>query len=126
MAHFAELDADNIVLRVIVVSNADLIDDNGDEQEALGIAVCQSVCGADTTWVQTSYNNNFRKKYAGIGDKFDALADVFYNPVAPYPSWTLDDNFDWQPPIPAPTDGKRYTWNEDAQSWDEVPEGELP
>lgn len=120
MAHFAELDANNNVLRVIVVSNADMIDDNGDEQEALGIAVCQAVCGADTTWVQTSYNNNFRKKYAGIGDKFDALADVFYNPVAPYPSWTLDEQFDWQAPTPYPSDGKMYAWDEPSLSWVEI------
>lgn len=122
MAHFAELDADNIVLRVIVVSNADLIDDNGDEQEALGIAVCKAACGADTTWVQTSYNNNFRKKYAGIGDKFDAEANVFYSPIAPFPSWTLDSEFNWQPPTPYPTDGKIYEWNEETLTWVEVPE----
>ena len=122
MAHFAELDANNIVLRVIVVSNADLIDDNGDEQEALGIAVCQAVCGADTTWVQTSYNNKFRKKYAGIGDKFDAEANLFYNPIAPFPSWTLDSEFNWNPPTPYPTDGKIYEWNEETLTWVEVPE----
>ena len=120
MAHFAELDADNNVLRVIVVSNADMIDANGVEQEALGIAVCQSVCGADTTWVQTSYNNNFRKKYAGIGDKFDAAGNVFYNPNPPYPSWVLDANYDWQPPTPRPDDGKLYEWDETTLAWIEV------
>ena len=120
MAHFAELDQDNIVTRVIVVSNADMIDTNGDEQESLGIAVCQQVCGADTRWVQTSYNNNFRKKYAGIGDKFDALADVFYRPVAPFPSWTLDEQFDWQPPTAMPSDGKFYNWDEATLSWVEI------
>ena len=116
MAHFAELDSNNIVQRVIVVSNADLLDGNGVEQEALGIAVCQSVYGGGT-WVQTSYNSNFRKKYAGIGDKYDATADVFYWPEAPFPSWTLDSNFDWQPPTPMPTDGQRYSWNEEQNLW---------
>ena len=120
MAHFAELDANNIVTRVIVVSNADMIDENGDEQEALGIAVCQSVCGADTTWVQTSYNSKFRKKYAGIGDKYDAAGNVFYNPNPPYPSWVLDADYDWQAPTPRPDDGKLYDWDETTLAWIEV------
>ncbi len=119
MAHFAELDENNTVQRVIVVSNADMVDSAGVEHEALGIAVCLQVCGGGT-WVQTSYNNNFRKKYAGIGDKYDAAADVFYSPVAPFPSWSLDANFDWQAPVPMPTDGKQYMWDEATLSWVEV------
>jgi len=119
MAHFAEIDNNNIVQRVIVVSNADLLDENGVEQEALGVAVCQSVCGGGT-WIQTSYNHNFRKKYAGIGDKYDATANVFYNPVAPFPSWTLDANYDWQPPTPMPTEDGPYWWDEDTLSWVKV------
>lgn len=75
MAHFAELDDNNIVLRVVVVSNADLLDDNGVEQEALGIAVCQQQLGG--RWVQTSYNGNFRGKYAGIGMRYDDAIDEF-------------------------------------------------
>jgi hypothetical protein len=121
MAHFAELDANNIVQRVIVISNADIIDGDGVEQETLGIQVCHNIYGADTTWVQTSYNNNFRKRYAGVGDKFVADADLFYNPVAPYPSWSLDENYDWQPPTPMPDDGNLYIWDEDSLTWVEIP-----
>jgi hypothetical protein len=85
MAHFAELDANNVVLNVLVVSNDDITDDNGQEQEALGIAFLQQLFGAGTRWVQTSYNANFRGKYAGIGDTYDSVADVF---VAPEPDLT--------------------------------------
>jgi len=121
MAHFAQLDDNKIVTQVIVVSNADIVDTDGVEQESLGIAVCQSIFGNDTTWVQTSYNNNFRKQYAGVGDKYEATADLFYNPIGPYPSWILDENYDWQPPTPRPDDGKLYTWDEDSLTWVEVP-----
>lgn len=120
MAHFAQLDANNTVLQVIVVSNADLLDDNGVEQEHLGVAVCESVVGAGT-WVQTSYNGNFRKKYAAIGDIYSADVDVFYNPVGPYPSWTLDANCDWQPPTPIPDDGNQYFWDEQSLVWVLIP-----
>lgn len=80
MAHFAELDANNIVLRVLVVSNDDITDENGQEQEHLGISFMQGLLGPDTRWVQTSYNGNFRGKYAGIGDTYDPVADVFVSP----------------------------------------------
>ena len=122
MAHFAELDENSIVLRVIVISNDDLLDENGVEQEALGLAVCRNIFGPETNWVQTSYNHTFRRKYAGIGDKFDAEANLFYNPIAPFPSWTLDSEFNWNPPTPYPTDGKIYEWNEETLTWVEVPE----
>lgn len=82
MAHFAELNAGNTVLRVIVVGNADCLDANGQESEAVGIAFCQSLFGAETQWVQTSYNGNFRGKYAGVGDLYDAASDAFVTPVA--------------------------------------------
>lgn len=117
MAHFAQIDENNIVLQVVVISNADLLDNKGKEQESIGIQVCKSIFGADTNWVQTSYNGNFRKKYAGIGDKYDSSADVFYWPTAPFPSWTLDSNYEWQPPIPRPEDGKIYEWVESSLSW---------
>lgn len=77
MAHFAELDTDNKVVRVVVVGNPDCLDGNGQESETVGIAFCQSLFGADTTWVQTSYNGNMRGKYAGIGDTYDAASDLF-------------------------------------------------
>jgi hypothetical protein len=82
MAHFAELDQNNIVTRVLVVNNDDITDSNGQEQESLGITLLQSLLGAEATWVQTSYNANFRGKYAGIGDTYDLVADEF---VAPEP-----------------------------------------
>jgi hypothetical protein len=65
-----------------------------------------------------SYNGNIRKQYAGIGYTYDAVNDVFIAPQ-PYPSWSLDENFDWQPPTPMPTEGNRY-WDEDSLSWVEV------
>jgi hypothetical protein len=82
MAHFAELDNNNVVLRVLVVSNDDITDTSGQEQETLGVAFLQGLFGADTTWVQTSYNGNMRGKYAGIGDTYDPKADVFVAPTA--------------------------------------------
>lgn len=82
MAHFAELDTNNTVLRVIAVNNSELLDENNVEQEANGIAFCHQLLGADRTWVQTSYNNNFRGTYAGIGYTYDEVNDIF---VAPEP-----------------------------------------
>ena len=80
MAHFAELDSSNVVLRVLVVSNDDITDDNGQEQESLGVAFLQGLLGADTRWVQTSYNGNFRGRYAGIGFTYDPDTDEFVEP----------------------------------------------
>ena len=123
MAHFAELDTNNIVLRVVVISNDDLLDENGIEQEALGIAVCKQIFGGDTKWKQTSYNSAFRKHYAGIGFKYDEDADIFYYPTCVFPSWVLDENFDWQPPIPRPSEeaeGATWEWDEETISWKSV------
>ena len=75
MAHFAQLDENNVVMRVIVVNNAELLDESGQESEAKGVAFCQSLFGG--TWKQTSYNANFRGKYASIGDKYDSVVDEF-------------------------------------------------
>ena len=113
MAHFAELNDDNVVTRVIVVSNGELLD-NGVESEAKGIAFCQSLLGG--TWKQTSYNGSMRKRFAGVGYKYDSQADVFISPP-PYPSWTLDANHDWQPPTPMPSDGAAYRWDEPSLTW---------
>lgn len=82
MAHFAELDQNNTVTRVIVVGNLDCLDDNGQESEAAGITFCQSLFGSNTTWVQTSYNANIRGKYAGIGDTYNEQLDEFILPTA--------------------------------------------
>ena len=117
MAHFAEIDGNGVVQRVIVVGNKDTSDANGVEKESIGQAFCERLFGGN--WVQTSYNGNFRKRYAGIGYKYDAALDAFIAPQ-PYPSWTLDANADWQAPVPMPTDGKMYAWDEDAQDWVET------
>jgi len=118
MAHFAELDANNIVVRVIVVGNADTADANGIEVGSIGANFCNRLLGG--TWQQTSYHGNIRKRYAGIGYTYDTGRDAFITPQ-PYPSWALDANADWQAPVPMPTDGKRYSWDESTLSWVEVP-----
>jgi len=121
MAHFAELDANNIVTRVIVVGNADTSDANGVEKEHIGAAFCERLLGG--TWKQTSYNGNMRKRYAGIGFTYNEALDAFV-PPKPFASWTLNNTTaDWQAPVAMPTDGKVYVWNESTLSWDE---SELP
>jgi hypothetical protein len=117
MAHFAELDENNVVKRVIVVANADTADANGNEVESIGVAFCQKLLGGN--WKQTSYNGSIRKNYAGIGYAYRADIDAFVAPQ-PYPSWTLDANAQWQAPVPMPTDGKMYSWDEASLSWVEV------
>lgn len=114
MAHFAEISDDGTVLQVIVVKNEVLLDEDEVEQEQLGKDFCQNTFGG--TWVQTSYNNNFRKRFASIGGKYDAVNNVFLYPQ-PYASWTLDSNYEWQPPTPCPDDGQPYLWFEDNQAW---------
>jgi hypothetical protein len=116
MAHFAQLNENNVVTQVIVVHNNELMD-NGAESEANGVAFCQSLFGADTVWKQTSYNGNFRKHYAGVGYTYNAVRDAFI-PPQPYQSWMLDDDANWQPPVAMPTDGERYSWNESTQAWE--------
>jgi hypothetical protein len=120
VAHFAELNDNNIVKRVIVVATKDNSDANGVEKESIGRAFCERLFGGN--WVQTSYNGNMRKRYAGIGYSYDPSLDAFIAPK-PFPSWTLDDNADWQAPVPMPTDGKMYAWDEDAQAWVETEMG---
>jgi hypothetical protein len=117
MAHFCELDSNNVVLRVIVVANSDTADANGTEVESIGVAFCQKLLGGN--WKQTSYHGNIRKNYAGVGYTYRADIDAFVAPQ-PYPSWTLDANAQWQAPVPMPTDGKMYSWDEAAQAWTEV------
>ena len=102
MAHFAKIE-NSVVANVIVVNNTVLQDDDGVEVESLGIAFCKKLFGDDTEWVQTSYNNNFRKRYAGIGYTYDSEKDMFI-PPKPYPSWSLDSEGDWQAPVAKPDD----------------------
>lgn len=80
MAHFAEIDENNIVVRVIVINDKVLLDSNGKEKESLGIDFCKSLYGESTNWTQTSYNGNFKKKFAGIGDTFDDVNNAFVAP----------------------------------------------
>jgi hypothetical protein len=116
MAHFAEIKND-IVQRVVVINNNELLVD-GVELESKGAEFCQNLFGGE--WVQTSYNHNIRKQYAGIGFTYDADADVFVAPQ-PFPSWTLDSNHDWQPPTPMPAEeNKRYMWSEQNLQWVEI------
>lgn len=120
MAHFAQLDENNIVMQVIVVHNNELLDENNQESEIKGIAFCQSLFGGN--WVQTSYNSNFRKNYAGIGFTYDSLRDAFIAPK-PFSSWSLnEDTCHWQPPVPRPNDEKIYSWNENNLNWEEIGE----
>ncbi len=104
MSHFAKIDSDNIVTQVIVA-----------EQDFIN----SGLVGDSFLWVQTSYNNNFRKQFAGVGYTYDKVNDVFIKPQ-PYASWILDASFDWQPPTAMPDDDKMYNWNEDTTTWDEI------
>lgn len=108
MAHWAELDENNIVLRVTV-------GDNNAPNEGYDWLI-ENLGGR---WIQTSYNHNFRKQYAGIGFYYDEDADVFIAPQ-PYASWILDENYDWQAPVPMPeaTDNGFWVWNEDIINWE--------
>lgn len=123
MAHFAELDGNNIVKRVVVIANRDTADANGVEKEHIGAAFCERLFGG--TWKQTSYNANFRKHYAGIGYTYNAEINAFVPPNL-YPSWTLNtETAEWEPPVPYPEDDQSYVWNEQTLSWDWVPSPEL-
>ena len=124
MAHFAELNSSNEVLRIIVISNDDVEANGGElssEAETFVASIVPHSTGG-TAWKQTSYNNNFRKQYAGIGHVYDASKDKFISPQ-PYPSWSLDANDDWVAPVAAPTvteiDSEPVIiyWDEDNQKW---------
>lgn len=117
MAHFAQLDENNNVIQVIVVDNS-IINRDGIEIEELGIQFCKNLQGEYTDWVQTSYNKNFRKNYAGINYIYDKIRDAFI-PPKPYTSWILnEDTCLWEAPVPYPNDDNIYNWNESTQDWD--------
>ena len=117
MAHFAQLDDNNVVTNIIVVNNNELLDQDGNEVEQKGIDFCKSLFGEDTRWVQTSYNAAFRKNYACGGGIYDAELDAFIAPK-PYPSWVLDiDTCRWKAPVDMPQDGKFYFWDESTTNW---------
>ena len=113
MAHFAELDNNNVVLRVVVVGNDCVPSDEHVDGETWCINFFKG-----GTWKQTSYNHNFRKQYAGIGYTYDAAKNKFISPQ-PYASWSLDANDDWQAPVTYPTDitDKFISWDEAGQKW---------
>ena len=134
MAHFAQLDDNNVVTQVIVVSNDDTSDSNGVETESIGVAFCQKLLGADTNWKQTSYNGNMRGNYAGIGYTYMSnvatlgvgSTDIFIS-QQPYASWTISTSVaQWVSPLgdaPDLTDdqiaaGSYYTWDESAYQAD--------
>jgi len=112
MAHWAELDENNVVLRVTVGDNND---PNGDE----GYQWLVDNLGG--TWVKTSYNATIRKNFAGIGFTYDEERDAFISPK-PFDSWILDEETcRWEAPVEYPTDGKAYVWNEESATWDLIP-----
>ena len=126
MAHFCRLDENNIVTQVIVVANEDTTDTNGVEVEEIGVAFCKKLLGAETNWKQTSYNNNFRVRYAGISYTYNEELNAFIAPK-PYASWVLvEETADWESPEgPAPelTEAQVesrsfYKWDEDAYQAD--------
>ena len=137
MAHFAEIDSEGTVQRVLVLSNSILTllpheegkiptEEHGDEEvEELGTDYLQNMF-PDTDWVQTSYNDNFRKRYAGKGMKYDVERDSFI-PPQPFPSWLLnEESLSWEAPFPMPDDDKLYQWDEENQSWVEIDEQPIP
>lgn len=114
MAHFAEINEEGIVQRVIVVSDGNTADANGTEVESIGVEFCNKLLGG--TWKQTSYNNNKRYNYAGVGYFYDVDSDAFIAPQ-PFPSWNLDEQMRWVAPVAMPTDGGFYDWDEESLNW---------
>jgi hypothetical protein len=116
MAHFAQLNEENIVTQVIVVANQDILNEQGQESEEKGIAFCSNLLGG--TWKQTSYNGNMRKNYVGIGYTYDEGRDAFI-PPKPYNSWILvEETCQWKAPVDYPADENQYVWNETTTTWD--------
>lgn len=122
MAHFAQINENNVVIQVIVVSNDDCGGGDYPGSDSIGASFCHNLLGG--TWKQTSYNSNFRKRYAGIGYTFNEELDAFIAPQ-PYPSWTLnEETADWEAPVARPAEGV-WVWNETNQEWDQVTSPEI-
>jgi hypothetical protein len=135
MAYFAKLNSENIVEIVISINNAVITDSNGAEQEQLGVDFINQLYKTNDVWKKTSYNTRggkyfnsdntlgdqskaFRKNHAGIGYTYDSQRDAFI-PPKPYNSWILNETTcQWEAPIPYPTDGQKYTWNEEILNWE--------
>lgn len=117
MAHFAQLNSQNEVLDVLVVDNENVENLPFPDSEPVGIAFLNNLLQQDLIWKQTSYNNKFRARYAGIGMLYNLDLDVFVWPQ-PYPSWVLNtQTYDWEAPVLYPTDGKKYHWDEATLEW---------
>jgi hypothetical protein len=128
MAHFAQIDSNNIVIQVIVVADTDTADSQGNHDEFIGITFCQNLLGGN--WKQTSYNTQggvhsnggtpYRKNYAGFGYTYDSSRDAFI-PPKPFNSWVLNESTClWDAPVAMPSDDKRYSWDENTVNWIEV------
>ena len=117
MAHFAELDENNVVIRVVLVDNKDTADADGNEVEAIGVAYLENLLGGK--WLQTSYNHKYRGMFAGQGSNYDPISDRFYN-AQTFASWVLNtETLEWEPPTPRPSDS--HFWNEDKVDWELIP-----
>jgi len=120
MAYFAKLGTGNIIETVISINNSVITDSNGIEQEKLGNDFINKLYNTRDVWKQTSYNNNFRKNFAGIGFQYDQTRDAFISPK-PFNSWILnEDTCRWNAPVAMPIDDNRYSWNESTLTWDIV------
>jgi hypothetical protein len=122
MAYFAKLGTGNIIEQVISINNSVITDANGIEQEQLGVDFINKLYNTRDVWKQTSYNNNFRKNYAGIGFQYDQQRDAFISPK-PFNSWILnEDTCRWEAPVAKPTteleENQYYSWNESIINWD--------
>lgn len=117
MAHFAQISENNTVEQVVVISNDDLLDENGVEQESLGVAICQKIYGGGT-WAQTSFNGNFNGEFAQPGFIYSAEHHVFRSPEQPFPSWVVSQETGlWEAPVPKPNSSYLVAWNENGQTW---------
>jgi len=114
MAHFAKIE-NNTVTQVIVVNDEDILDEQGNESEEIGIRFCKDLLGG--SWIQTSYNGTIRKNLAGVGHTYDSNRDAFIGPK-PSSSWVLNETTcRWEAPIPCPDDNLLYLWDEEIQNW---------
>lgn len=117
MAHFAQLNEDNVVIAVTVVNNRECLDANGEESEQVGIDYCMNLFGG--RWIQTSFNGTFRKRFASIGYYYDLVRDAFI-PPRPFLSWTFnEESYQWEPPIPQPSEFLPH-WDEGKRDWENV------
>jgi len=112
MAHFVKIENGKVVQGIVVHNNELLVD--GVEVESKGREFCRNLFGGE--WIQTSFNNNFRKQFAGLNFSYDETSDVFIAPK-PYPSWLLNGSHDWSAPVAYPADGKIYVWDEASLNW---------